>query len=138
MSDRGAHDSGDALGRNRKSPMRLLGQDQGPPTIASGVHDTLAADIEGSAIKPLSELAVIFLLELSQHGRVVGKADLALWLVGLSPDFQGGSVVPVDREWRQQAARRNIPADHAGLRILLPVAAYRAKTFDARGLARFE
>src|ERR1035441_1563216 len=138
MSDRCALDSRDALGRNRKCPVRRLGQDPGPLAIASRVHDTPAADIERPAVKAFPEIRVIPLLEICQHGWVIGEGNLTFPFLGLTLDLQLGSVVPVDLEFRHQTPRRDIPPDHAGLRILLPVAAHRAETFNARGVSRGE
>src|ERR1017187_4617716 len=129
MSDRSALDPRYALEWDGKCPVRCLGQDHGPLAVATGVHHTLGADIEGAAVISLSEIAVIPLLELSQHGRVVGEADLACSLLGCTFEFQLRPVVPVDLECRHQAPLGHIPPDHAGLRILLPVAAHGAETF---------
>src|ERR1017187_6440195 len=138
MSDWGALDSRDALEWDGKCPVHCLRQDHGPLAVATGVHHTFGANIEGAAVIPFPEIGVIPLLELSQHGRVVGEADLACSLLGRTFEFQLRPVVPVDLERRHQAPLGHIPPDHAGLRILLPVAAHRAETFDARRLSGAE
>ena len=91
--------------------MRLVRQYSRPLAIAGGVHDALGADVEGATVIAFPEIAVVLLLELLQHWRVVRAADPAGLPAQSGLYLRLGAVVPEDLGRWHTAPGRNVPTD---------------------------